>query len=635
MKRILAVVIACLAALVLLPCLGFAQEKGAKSANDQRSKPNHRSSSDSVVSIKDQRRVALVIGNSDYKVGPLQNPGHDAEDISRVLQTLGFAVQTKINADHPEMEEAINEFVQEIQNGDVALFYFSGHGVQVRGENYLIPIGGSIKSETDVRFKTLNAALVLGKMEESRNRTNIVILDACRNNPFKSLFRSAGKGLSKIDAPKGTFIAYATAPDSVAADGSGRNSPYTKHLMESIKLKGTPIEQSFKLVAKAVNKETGGQQIPWTSSSLLEDFYFYPSSAASLTVEEKTEKEQEVAKLREAERAAALEKERLEKAKREHELEIARLREAERTAALEKEKLERQRLEAEAREREQELKKIKEAQKLAALEKERLEKERQEAEKLAALEKQRFEKEKQELLARASPPEQIVPRAASSTQLRPDEIKALLQRAENGDVSAQYDLGTVYKDGLGVDKNPKEALKWYALAAEYGDARAQFFTGSFYLAGKGATKNVSEGLKWLERSAEQDHPEAQMKLANVYLSGADVKKDISKAQKWYSKAAALGSEEAEKMLQEVNLIITLKEERERAKEEMKKKPAESAPAKRPRAEGSTASSRVERPAEQTREQPTQPRYVPRGPGSGRWSGEQGGFKQGSSYGLPK
>jgi hypothetical protein len=271
MKRILAVVVACLVVFLLFPCAAMAQEKAVRRTNQ-----------DSFSSQKDQKRVALVIGNSDYKVGPLRNPAHDAEDFSGVLRTLGFAVQTKTNVNQREMEEAVNKFVQEIQNGDVALFYFSGHGVQVRGENYLIPLGDPIQMEADVRFKTLNAGLVLAKMEESRNRANIVILDACRNNPFRSLFRSPSMGLSKMDAPKGTFIAYATSPDSVAADGTERNSPYTKHLMEALKIKGIPIEQAFKQVARAVNKETGGQQTPWILSSLLDDFYFNLSSPTTL-----------------------------------------------------------------------------------------------------------------------------------------------------------------------------------------------------------------------------------------------------------------------------------------------------------------------------------------------------------------
>ncbi len=164
-----------------------------------------------------------------------------------MLRGLGFVVQIKINANQRQMEEAVEEFVREIQNGDVGLFYFSGHGVQAGGDNYLVPAGGSIESEADVRYKTVNAGLVLGKMEESRNRTNIFILDACRNNPFRR-FRSLSKGLTGMDAHVGTFIAYATAPGSVAADGTDRNSPYAKHIMEALKPKGIKIEDVFKQV---------------------------------------------------------------------------------------------------------------------------------------------------------------------------------------------------------------------------------------------------------------------------------------------------------------------------------------------------------------------------------------------------
>ena len=136
-----------------------------------------------------------------------------------------------------------------------------------------------MRSETDVRYKAVNAGLILGKMEESRNRTNIFILDACRNNPFKG-FRSLNKGLTMMDAPVGTFIAYATAPGSVAADGTDRNSPYAKHLMQALKGKGIPIEEVFKQVLREVRKETEGKQIPWTASSLQDDFWFNPGDSS-------------------------------------------------------------------------------------------------------------------------------------------------------------------------------------------------------------------------------------------------------------------------------------------------------------------------------------------------------------------
>ena len=147
--------------------------------------------------------------------------------------------------------------------------------MQVQGENYLLPVGENIRSESDVRYKAVNAGYILGKMEESGNRTNILILDACRNNPFKS-FRSLTKGLTVMNAPGGTFIAYATAPGTVASDGTERNGTYTKHLLEAIQIKGSAIEQAFKRVLNNVEKETQGKQIPWTSSSLREDFYFNP-----------------------------------------------------------------------------------------------------------------------------------------------------------------------------------------------------------------------------------------------------------------------------------------------------------------------------------------------------------------------
>ena len=241
MKRILAVVVACLVVFGLFPLTGLAQ------SYDQSSKAVRRTSQESGASAKDQKRVALIIGNSAYTDVPLRNPARDAQDISTVLQGLGFTVQTKINANHRQMDEAVNEFIQKVRNGDVALFYFSGHGVQVKGENYLIPVGGTITSEADVHYAAVNVGRILANLEDSKNRINIVILDACRNNPFKG-FRSYGKGLSPVDAPVGPFIAYATSPGSVAADGTGTNSPYTKHLLQELKVDGSKIEDAFKQV---------------------------------------------------------------------------------------------------------------------------------------------------------------------------------------------------------------------------------------------------------------------------------------------------------------------------------------------------------------------------------------------------
>ncbi len=206
-------------ALILICLLG-----SLSFAADEETSKAVRRASPTIAAGSAAKKVALVIGNKAYKDAPLRNPVNDAQDISNVLKGLGFAVQTKIDVNRRQMDEAVGEFIQKIQNGDVALFYFSGHGAQVKGENYLLPVGVSIESESDVHYDAVPVGRILQKLEESRNKINIVILDACRNNPFRG-FRSASKGLSPIDAPVGTFIAYATAPGAVAADGTGRNSP--------------------------------------------------------------------------------------------------------------------------------------------------------------------------------------------------------------------------------------------------------------------------------------------------------------------------------------------------------------------------------------------------------------------------
>lgn len=221
-----------------------------------------------------EKRVALVIGNNAYQDAPLDSPINDARDIANALTSLNFEVMVETDNNQQQMEEAINQFANKIQNGDVALFYFSGHGSQIDGQNYLIPIDENIQSASDIRYKAVNIGYVLGKMEEANNQTNIIILDACRNNPFKG-FKSQNQGFAPMLAPRGTFIGYATAPGAVAwVGGNERNSIYTKHLLDVITTKGLLIEQIFKQVIRNVEDDTYGQQIPWVSFSLRGDFYF-------------------------------------------------------------------------------------------------------------------------------------------------------------------------------------------------------------------------------------------------------------------------------------------------------------------------------------------------------------------------
>lgn len=228
------------------------------------------------------RRVALVIGNANYQaVGVLRNPVNDAQDMASSLESLGFEVILQTDASLQEMEEALREFFTAIRQGSVGVFYYAGHGIQSGGENYLIPVDAEIEIESHLRYEAMALGEVLDYMEDANNRINIVILDACRNNPFARSWRSMQRGLATIDAAEGVLLAYATAPGDVAADGVGRNGTFTASLLEYITSPGIDVEQLFKQVREDVWNETNGAQVPWTSSSLIGDFSFQPSSSPS------------------------------------------------------------------------------------------------------------------------------------------------------------------------------------------------------------------------------------------------------------------------------------------------------------------------------------------------------------------
>lgn len=228
---------------------------------------------------KDQR-VALVIGNSAYKEAPLANPVNDARAIARALADTGFQVTIKENSDQKTMLAALREFGEKLRNGGTGLFYYAGHGMQIKGRNYLIPVSASIEHEDEVAYAAVDAQAVLDKMESAGNGANIMILDACRNNPFVRSTRSGQVGLAQMDAPVGTLVAYATSPGAVASDGAGRNGLYTQHLLNAMRQPGNKLEDVFKQVRAGVRKDSQGKQIPWESTSLEGDFYFSAPPAA-------------------------------------------------------------------------------------------------------------------------------------------------------------------------------------------------------------------------------------------------------------------------------------------------------------------------------------------------------------------
>ena len=224
-----------------------------------------------------EQRVALVIGNGQYAdIAILKNPVNDADSIAVALKECGFTVLQHTNLNRKKMFKAVRTFGESIESGGVGLFFYSGHGIQVAGKNYLVPVDADIQEEDEVETECLNMQLVLNKMKTAQNRVNIIILDACRDNPYADQYRSSGTsgGLAKMSAPKGTFIAYATAPNEKAIDGKGSNSPFTSALVKEMHRPGLSIADLLINVRNSVIFATKKRQTPWNSSSLTGKFYF-------------------------------------------------------------------------------------------------------------------------------------------------------------------------------------------------------------------------------------------------------------------------------------------------------------------------------------------------------------------------
>jgi hypothetical protein len=224
--------------------------------------------------ITKEKRLALVIGNSNYGVGlTLKNPANDANLMSATLQSLGFEVIKRIDANKQSMEQAIRDFSKQLPNCNVALFYYAGHGVQVDGINYLIPTDAKLNDKNDCKFEAIQVNYVVEEFEKYPNNVNIVILDACRSNPFRSWARGGEGGFRAINPISGTIISFATSEGSTASDGSGKNGLFTEELVKQMTIP-QPIESVFKKTRVQVQKRSNGAQSPQEWSQLTGDFYF-------------------------------------------------------------------------------------------------------------------------------------------------------------------------------------------------------------------------------------------------------------------------------------------------------------------------------------------------------------------------
>jgi TonB family protein len=232
------------------------------------------SSRDLVRERSEPARIALVIGNNQYPNAPLRQAINDANDLAQALRDAGFVVQVATDTPLREIDEAVNRLVASLHEGDIGLFFYAGHGFQIAGENYLVPVDFETTDEADAKYRAYSVSRVQERMEFTGARLSILILDACRNNPFLRA-RAGGTGLAAMNAGRGTFLALATGPGKLAFESAaGRNSVFTANLLSALREPGLALDQVFNRVRERVYEASHRQQLPWTSSSVIGEFRF-------------------------------------------------------------------------------------------------------------------------------------------------------------------------------------------------------------------------------------------------------------------------------------------------------------------------------------------------------------------------
>ena len=464
-----------------------------------------------------EKRVALVIGNSAYQnVTALENPVNDASLMADTLKGLGFSLTgngAQLNLDKRAMEDAVQAFGRQVMGADVAMFYYAGHGVQVRGSNYLVPVNANPTREAEVDFQMLDVDLVLKQMQGSGARLNMVILDACRNNPFGGRgLRSSEGGLAQLRAPDGTLISYATQPGNVAQDGSDGHSPYTKALAATMRRPGLDLFQTFNEVGLTVKRTTGGSQQPWVSSSPIDgDFFFSGHPAAAPSANATPQPRQD----------APPPGQRQE----------ARLTEPTKPLSGEDVITDCDRLAA-AREDPRRPKSVPglffyQMDTVAAL--------------TACNNAMRQYPDTARFIYEAG----RVAHAEKDFGL----AKELYEKAASLSYPASYvNLGILYYQGAGVTKDYAAARGWYEKAAAANDPLAFNQIGVLYETGNGATKDFAEAKTYYEKAAAAGVPIAMFNLGRLYLDGNGVAKDQGRARNLFETATAAGEPAGMRML---------------------------------------------------------------------------------------
>jgi len=489
-----------------------------------------------------EKRVALVVGNSAYRnVTPLDNPKNDAELMAETLKGLGFTLTgngAQTDLDKASLDEAIQDFGRQIQGADVAMFYYAGHGVQVRGSNYLVPVNANPTREADVDFQMVDVNLVLNQMNASGTRLNLVILDACRNNPFGGRgLRSSEGGLAQLRAPEGTLISYATQPGNVAQDGSDGHSPFTRALSTTMKRAGLDVFQTFNEVGLAVKRSTGGSQQPWVASSPIDgSFYFTPvASSAASPVQEN---------LRPDIPPPELQRQEARLSEPTQSLSPDTVTDCDRLAG---NPVDPMRVSGIAGVRSIDIVPALAACNAAMNQHPDVPRFAYQAGRVAyaqkdfALARRLFEKTASAGYAASYNNLGILYSQGKGVPKDYAEARRWYEKAAAAnDAAGMYAVGYLYEQGNGVAKDYAEARKWYEKAAAANDATAMMSLGNLYFFGNGAPKDPVEARKWYEKAAAAGVPGGMNGLGLLYVSGNGVAQDYAEARKWFEKAAALG-----------------------------------------------------------------------------------------------
>ncbi len=455
-------------------------------------------------------RLALVIGNAHYASAPLSNPKSDAELMAKTLRGVGFDVTLLVDADQAAMKRAIVELARRLRSAEaVGLFYYAGHGVQVDGENYLIPVGADIASQEEVALNGVSLTELLRTLDRGPSGLNIAILDACRDNPFPARTRSAARGLAPVRAPGGTLIAYATGPGEIALDGAGANSPYSGALAGEIPTAGAALEEVFRRTRRKVLAATGGKQTPWEHSSLTGEFFFRtraaePEASARPVTGAGFTEEPRLAELRDWDRI-----------KDSGDPALLRAHIARYPDGLFRE--------------------------IAALKAERIE---------APPDPWRWIFTGDERGARSGEAARLYEQAAlldaksTGATARAEALDLYRRAADLGWPAALYQVGRAYDHGRGVSKDLAEAARWYRRAADAEHPGAMAALGTMYEFGDGLDMSLAEALRYYRMAAERGDPHGMTSLGFLYAAGKGVVRDQAEARRWYATAADRGNARA-------------------------------------------------------------------------------------------